>query len=156
MTKENALSLAAFEPDIPQNTGAFMRLCAGFDMGLEIIEPCGFIWDERKIKQSALDYYHNVRLTRHTSWERFLENLNGRRIILLTNKGDPTPYTGFAFRADDILLVGRESAGVPDFVHNQADARLIIPMSPHIRSFNVAMAAAIVAGEAMRQLGWGS
>lgn len=152
MITAHTLSLAAFQPDIPQNTGAFMRLCTGFNMSLEIIEPCGFVWDERKIKQSALDYFSHVKLTRHASWEKFLESVGTRRIVLVENLGNVQPYTEFSFRPDDILLMGRESCGVPDFVHDRADACLIIPMSPSMRSFNVAMAAAIVCSEAIRQL----
>jgi tRNA (cytidine/uridine-2'-O-)-methyltransferase len=144
-------ALAFYQPDIPQNVGAAMRLCACLGTGLEIIEPCGFIWDERKIRQSAMDYYDASGLARHSSWEKFLNLSKGqRRIVLLTTKG-AQPYTGFAFSPDDVLLMGRESAGVPDDVHEAADARLTIPMRPGFRSLNVVNAAAMVLGEALRQ-----
>lgn len=146
------LRLAAYQPDIPQNTGALMRLCAGFDTPLDLIEPFGFVWDERRIRTAAMDYFDRVALTRHSSWDAFLEASGERRIVLLTTKA-ATPYIEYAFRPDDIILVGRESAGVPEDVHDRADGRIVIPMSAHIRSFNVAMAAAIVLGEARRQVG---
>lgn len=145
------INLAFYQPDIPQNVGAAMRLCACLGTGLEIIEPCGFVWDDRKIRQSAMDYYDACGLVRHTSWRAFLDTNQGkRRIVLLTTKA-AEPYTGFAFAPDDVLLMGRESAGVPDDVHAAADARLIIPMRPGLRSLNVVNAAAIVMGEALRQ-----
>lgn len=128
-----------------------MRLAAGFDVPLDLIEPFGFPWDEKKIRQSAMDYFDNVDLTRHSSWNSFLESRSSRRIILLTTKA-ALPYTEFSFRESDLLLLGRESAGVPDDVHARADARLFIPMSPKIRSFNIAMSGAIVLSEAKRQL----
>lgn len=145
------LSLAFYQPDIPQNVGAAMRLCACLGAGLEIIEPCGFLWDDRKIRQSALDYYDACRLVRHSSWDKFRDLYKGkRRIVLLTTKA-AEPYTGFAFAPGDVLLMGRESAGVPDDVHAAADARLTIPMRPGLRSLNVVNAAAMVVGEALRQ-----
>jgi tRNA (cytidine/uridine-2'-O-)-methyltransferase len=146
------LRLAAYQPDIPQNTGALMRLGVGFATPVDLIEPFGFPWDERKVRNSALDYFDYVKLTRHSSWNAFLETVGTRRIVLLTTKA-AIPYIGFSFKADDILLVGRESAGVPDEVHDRADARVIIPMNPQLRSFNVAMSAGIVLSEAIRQLG---
>lgn len=146
------LRLAAYQPDIPQNTGALMRLGVGFATPVDLIEPFGFPWDERKVRNSALDYFDYVKLTRHSSWNAFLETVGARRIVLLTTKA-AIPYIGFSFKADDILLVGRESAGVPDEVHDRADARVIIPMNPQLRSFNVAMSAGIVLSEAIRQLG---
>jgi len=145
------LTLALYQPDIPQNVGAAMRLCACLGAGLEIIEPCGFIWDDRKIRQSAMDYYGACGLVRHASWRAFLgRNQGKRRIVLLTTK-TAEPYTGFAFAPDDVLLMGRESAGVPEEVHAAADARLTIPMQPGLRSLNVVNAAAMVMGEALRQ-----
>jgi len=145
------LSLALYQPDIPQNVGAAMRLCACIGAGLEIIAPCGFIWDARKIRQSAMDYYDSCGLQRHTSWRSFLDlNQGRRRIVLLTTKV-AAPYTDFAFTADDVLLMGRESAGVPDDVYNAADACLTIPMKPGVRSLNVVNAASMVMGEALRQ-----
>jgi tRNA (cytidine/uridine-2'-O-)-methyltransferase len=145
------IHLALYQPDIPQNTGAAIRLCACLGITLDIIEPCGFPWNERKIKQSALDYA--APMIRHRSWNAFLENYHpGRRIIAMTTKA-AVPYTSFAFRPDDILLAGQESAGLPPEVHETADARLIIPLAPGARSFNVINAAAIMLGEALRQTG---
>ncbi len=127
-----------------------MRLCAGFGAPLDLIEPFGFIWDEKKIRTAALDYYDHVALTRYSSWKGFLENKKPGRIVLLTTKA-ATPYIEYQFKPDDTLLLGRESAGVPDEVHARADGRIVIPMTPVIRSFNVAMAASIVLGEVSRQ-----
>lgn len=145
------LSLALYQPDIPQNVGAAMRLCACLGVGLEIIEPCGFPWDERKIRQSAMDYIEHIALTRHTSWNRFRAGQGSRRLILMTTRG-AVPYTDFAFRADDILMAGRESAGVPDDVHDAADGHIVIPMCAGLRSLNVINAAAMIVGEALRQM----
>lgn len=145
------MNLAAYQPDIPQNVGALMRLAAGFDTQLDLIEPFGFPWDERKIKQSAMDYYDAVKMNRFKSWKEYAEFTKSRRIILLTTKGS-TYYTDFKFQPNDILLLGRESSGVPDDVHNHAFERITIPMSPKIRSFNVAMSGAIVLAEALRQI----
>lgn len=146
----NMVSLALYQPDIPQNVGAAMRLCACLGCGLHIVEPCGFPWDARRIRQSALDYYDEDMLSRHASWDRFSQEKAGR-LVLLTTKG-AIPYTDFAFRPDDIFLTGRESAGVPDDVHAAADARVVIPMRPGFRSLNVINAAAMVLGEALRQV----
>lgn len=142
--------LALYQPDIPQNAGAAMRLCACLGAGLDVIEPCGFLWDDRKIRRSAMDYTDGLDMVRHTGWGRFLNACNDRRIILLTTRA-AVPYTDFRFRADDILLMGRESAGVPDDVHDRADARILIPMQPGMRSLNVINAAAMVMGELLRQ-----
>ncbi len=127
-----------------------MRLCAGFNVPLELIEPFGFPWDERKIRASAMDYFDHVTLRRHSSWDAFCRNFPESRIVLLTTKSD-LPYTSFCFRENDILLLGRESAGVPGEIHAQIPDRVTIPMSPATRSFNVAMAGAIVLSEALRQ-----
>ena len=143
--------LAAYQPDIPQNVGALMRLAAGFDTPLDLIEPFGFPWDEKKIRQSAMDYYDAVRLQRYKSWTAYLASNPNRRIVLMTTKS-ALPYTNFEFKQTDIILLGRESAGVPDDVHNRADERIFIPMSAKIRSHNVAMSAAIVLAEATRQI----
>ena len=143
------IRLALYQPDIPQNVGAAMRLCACLGLGMDIIEPCGFAWDERKIRIAAMDYYNSARLIRHTSWDIFLRAQSGR-VVLLTTKTD-RPYYDFAFRKGDILLVGRESAGVPKDVHAACPERLTIPMAPDQRSLNVVTAAAMVAGEAIRQ-----
>ncbi len=148
------MNLAAYQPDIPQNVGALMRLAAGFDVPLDLIEPFGFPWDERKIKQSAMDYFEVAKMRRYKSWNNYIECNQNNRIILMTTKAS-TPYTEFKFQQNDILLLGRESAGVPEEVHNYAHERVFIPMSPKIRSFNVAMSGAIVLAEARRQLSLG-
>lgn len=145
------IRVALYQPDIPQNTGAAMRLCACLGMGLDIIEPCGFVLDDKKIRRSGMDYVQNLELVRHQSWERFLETYQGkRRIVLLTTKADG-PYTDFTFAPDDILLAGRESAGTPEDVHAAADARITIPMPGGGRSLNVVNSLAMVSGEALRQ-----
>lgn len=144
------MRLAAYQPDIPQNTGALIRLCASLGVPLELIEPFGFIWEEKKIRQSAMDYMDKVTITRHSSWERFKETFPQNRIILLSTKA-AKPYTEFGFRTDDILLLGRESAGVPEEVHESLPHRVKIPMMPETRSLNMAMAGAIIIAEALRQ-----
>ena len=144
------MRLALYQPDIPQNAGAAMRLCACLGVGMDVIEPCGFLWDDKKIRRSAMDYIDGLDLVRHSSWDVFLAARTPARLILLTTRGD-LPYTKHTFRPDDILLLGRESAGVPQDVHDRADARIIIPMMPGMRSLNVINAAAMVLGEALRQ-----
>ncbi|MGB0671659.1 MAG: tRNA (cytidine(34)-2'-O)-methyltransferase [Rhodospirillales bacterium] len=143
------MRLALFEPDIPQNTGTLLRLCACLGLGVDVIEPCGFVFSDSRMKRAGMDYLDRVDLQRHASWNRFEAALQGR-LVLLTTKGDQA-YTDLAFQPDDVLLVGRESAGVPDTVHARADARVTIPMQTGFRSLNVALAAAMVAGEALRQ-----
>jgi tRNA (cytidine/uridine-2'-O-)-methyltransferase len=148
------MRIALFEPDIPQNTGAILRLAACFDLGVDVIEPCGFVFSDRRLKRSGMDYMDELDLTRHSSWDAYehsLDKLN-TRILLLTTTGD-TAYTAFDYDPNDTLLLGRESAGAPDHVHEAADARLIIPMATGRRSLNVAMAASMVVGEAVRQVG---
>lgn len=145
------IRIALYQPDIPQNTGAAMRLCACMGTGLDIIEPCGFLWQDKKIKRSGMDYIDDVDLIRHQSWERFQETYDGkRRIILLTTKAD-LPYTDFSFRNSDIIMAGQESCGVPDEVHDIVDARLVIPMCKGLRSLNIINATSMVLGEALRQ-----
>ena len=147
------MRLALYQPDIPQNTGAMLRLAACFGLGVDVILPAGFIFDDKRMRRAGMDYIDQVEIARHSSWEAYVESRRGAkgRLVLLTTKGD-CAYTDFAFAAEDSLLVGRESSGVPAEVAAAADARLVIPMRPGLRSLNVAMAAAIVAGEAMRQL----
>jgi tRNA (cytidine/uridine-2'-O-)-methyltransferase len=147
------VALALFQPDIPQNVGAMMRLTACLGVRLEIIEPCGFPWDDRKIKQSALDYSDAGQITRHASWDSFKLAHGARRIILMSTKTDHA-YTDFTFRPDDILLAGRESAGVPENIHQSVNARITIPLKPGLRSLNISIASAMVLGEALRQTGW--
>lgn len=146
------IRLALYQPDIPQNTGAAMRLCACLGLGLDIIQPCGFVWDERRIRQSAMDYIDKLDIIKYPSWEIYHGASAGHRLVLLTTKA-ALPYTDFQFRPDDILLAGRESAGVPGDVHESADARIVIPMQPGLRSLNVINACSMVLGEALRQTG---
>lgn len=142
------MRVALFQPDIPQNTGSILRLCACMGVGLDIIEPCGFVFDDRRIRRAGMDYIEQASYTRHTSWEAFLEQKQGR-IVLFTTKSTLS-YLDFAYREGDILLFGRESAGVPDVVASQADAKLTIPIVPGTRSLNVAMSAAMGLAEALR------
>lgn len=143
------MRLALYEPDIPQNTGALLRLGACLGLPVDIIEPCGFLLDDKRLRRAGMDYLDQVEMTRHTSWTAYNRARAGR-LVLLTTKGG-TRYTDFAFRADDNLLLGRESAGVPEEVHGAADARLTVPLRPEARSLNVALAAAMVLSEALRQ-----
>ena len=146
------LRLALYQPEIPHNTGALLRLAACLGVAVEIIEPCGFLWEDRKLQRAGLDYSDLAAVTRHRSWERFqAEGPRGRRILLTTKA--PTPYTAFPFQPDDLLLLGRESSGVPESVHAAVEARLTIPLRPEARSLNLATAAALVLGEALRQTG---
>jgi len=149
-----AMRLALFQPDIPQNTGTLLRFAACMGLAVDIIEPCGFLLDDRRLRRAGMDYLDNVALTRHNSWDRFAEfvDKSDARLILLTTKG-ATPYVDYTFDSNDILLLGRESAGVPPEIHEAAHARLLIPMVGGVRSLNVALAAAMVAGEALRQTG---
>lgn len=149
------MRLALFQPDIPQNTGTLMRLCACLDLAIDIIEPCGFIFNEKAMRRAGMDYLELVNYRRHNSWQDFLKFKKEHpeeygRIILLTTHAS-TPYTNFEFKNNDIILMGRESAGVPETVHKIADSRLIIPMNNNARSINVAVSAVMVIGEAMRQ-----
>lgn len=145
------MDIALFEPDIPQNTGSLMRLAACLGVKLHIIEPCGFVLGDKQLKRVAMDYGMQTDLKRHISWEKFLENVEAdNRIILLSTKSENI-YTGFNFEKNDILLLGRESSGVPDYVVKASHARVKIPMHGNARSLNVALAASMVLGEAMRQ-----
>jgi len=147
------LRLALFEPDIPQNTGALLRLAACFAVEVDLIEPLGFLLDDRRLRRAALDYVARSAIRRHASWSAFLaERDPGSRLILLTT-GGTIPLHRFDFAAGDALLLGRESAGVPDFVHRAAFARVVIPLTPGARSLNVALAGAIALAEALRQTG---
>ncbi len=146
------LHLAFYQPDIPQNVGAAMRLCACLDINMDIIEPCGFAWKDNEFKRSGMDYREHVALKKHLSWERYLKEKDGKRLILLTTKAS-IPYTDIDYQDGDILLLGRESAGVPDDVHVSVDKRILIPMYHEMRSLNVINAAAMVLGEALRQIG---
>ena len=143
------MRLALYEPDIPQNTGALIRLGACLGVGVDIIEPCGFLFTDMGLKRAGMDYLELAEIARHASWAAFRAQAKGR-LVLLTSKGAAS-YTEFAFAADDIILLGRESAGVPEDVHQAADARLRIPLKPGLRSLNVAQAGAMVLGEALQQ-----
>jgi tRNA (cytidine/uridine-2'-O-)-methyltransferase len=146
------MRLALFQPDIPQNLGGSIRLAACLGVSLEIIEPCGFPLDDRNLKRAAMDYGAAADVTRRDSWRAFQADRAPGRLVLFTTKG-AEPFHRFAFRPDDVLLFGRESAGVPDEVHAAADARLYIPIRPETRSLNVVSAAAIALAEALRQTG---
>jgi tRNA (cytidine/uridine-2'-O-)-methyltransferase len=145
------LRLALFEPDIPQNTGAVLRLAACFGVAVDVIEPCGFLLDDRRLRRVALDYASFCPITRHASWPDFLSDRNARsRLVLMTTSGTVALHR-FAFEDDDTILLGRESAGVPPAVHQAAAARIVIPLRPPARSLNVALAGAIALAEALRQ-----
>jgi tRNA (cytidine/uridine-2'-O-)-methyltransferase len=146
--------LALFQPDIPQNLGANIRLAACLGVALDVIEPCGFPLTDAALRRTAMDYGKTARIERHSGWDAFLAShkARGGRLILFTTAADHT-LDRFAFEAGDCLLFGRESAGVPETIHRTADARVRIPMSPDARSLNVAMSAGIAAFEALRQTG---
>ena len=144
------MRLALYQPDIPQNAGTILRLAACMGVGVDVIEPCGFIWDDKRLRRAGMDYLDQVDLARHRSWAQFLEARPTGRLVLLTTQG-AVRYTEAQFAATDTLLLGRESAGVPVDVHQRADLRVRIPLTPVARSLNVALAAAIVLGEALRQ-----
>lgn len=143
-------NIALFQPDIPQNTAATIRLCACLNVTLEIIEPCGFQFNEKKLKSIYMDYYGKCKIIRHLSFEDFIETKNNKRIILLTTKAKKI-YYNFQFKRDDTILFGRESAGVPDSVHKIVNERLKIPISKDTRSLNVVTSVSIVLSEALRQ-----
>ena len=143
------MRLALFEPDIPQNTGALIRLGACVGVPVDIIEPCGFLFDDARLRRAGMDYLALAKVMRHTSWDAFVREISGR-LILLTTKATQS-YIDFNFASGDVLILGRESAGVPEHVHGAAAARLRIPMKKGLRSLNVAMAGAMVLGEVLRQ-----
>ncbi|NQV43802.1 MAG: tRNA (cytidine(34)-2'-O)-methyltransferase [Rhodospirillales bacterium] len=149
------MRIALYEPDIPQNTGTVLRTAACLGIGVDIIEPCGFVLDEKRLRRAGMDYLDSVDMIRHASWQKYLEqrqvNQESGRMVLLTTKGS-VPYAAFAFQSGDTILLGRESAGVPGSVHDSADARIRIPMAAGMRSLNVAVSAGVVMGEALRQL----
>jgi tRNA (cytidine/uridine-2'-O-)-methyltransferase len=146
------MHIALYEPDIAQNTGTILRLCACLGMPAHIIEPAGFPVSDRTFRRAGMDYLDQVTLTRHVSWTAFEQWRRGEKhkLVLFTTRA-ATPYLDHRFAPTSVLLFGRESAGVPDAVHAAADARLTIPMRPGLRSLNVAMACAMVVGEALRQ-----
>jgi len=146
------MRIALYEPDIPQNAGTILRLAACLGVAAHIIEPAGFPVTDRAFRRAGMDYLDQVSITRHPGWDDFDQWRRGNRhrLILFTTRGGVS-YLDHAYRPDDVLLFGRESAGVPDRVHEAADARLIIPIRPGLRSLNVAVACAMALGEAMRQ-----
>ena len=150
------MQIALYQPDIPQNAGALLRLGACLGVPVHVIGPAGFDLSDRRLKRAGMDYLAAATLVRHTSWQAFEAWRRGapsRRLILMTTAAT-RPYVDFAFRAEDIILLGRESGGVPETVHQAADARLLVPIRPGLRSINVATAAAMVLGEALRQTRW--
>lgn len=151
------MRLALYQPDIAQNTGTILRLCACLGVAVDVIGPTGFDMSDRTLKRSALDYLDHVELKRHISFSEFMNwrtsteaNTKRGRLVLLSAHAE-TPHISFAFEPNDILMLGRESAGCPETVHSQVDARITIPMRPGLRSLNVAVTAAIALGEALRQ-----
>jgi tRNA (cytidine/uridine-2'-O-)-methyltransferase len=146
------MQIALFQPDIPQNTGTILRLCACLNVTAHIIEPAGFVLSDRQFRRAGMDYLEHVALTRHDSWLAFQQwrHAAGGRLVLFTTRGSSS-YLEYRYDRADILLFGRESAGVPDEVLAAADARLKIPIREGLRSLNVALAAAMAVGEALRQ-----
>ena len=148
------MRLVLYQPDIAQNAGAMMRLAACLALPLELIEPCGFVLSDRRLRRAGMDYLAHLQLTRHASYAAFeawrQSLVPPARLVLLTTRAEHS-YLEFAFRPDDLLMVGRETAGVPEEVHASASARLKIPLASGRRSLNVALAAAMVLGEALRQ-----
>lgn len=145
--------LALYQPDIPQNAGTLLRLAACLSFAVDVIEPCGFLWDEKRMRRAGMDYLDQVSVTRHSSWTAFhhANQAAGRRLVLLSTKAS-TRLDRFTFTGNDSIMVGRESAGVPDDVAEAAHVRVRIPLVPGTRSLNVALAAAITMSEALRQL----
>ena len=147
-----SMRLALYQPDIPQNTGAILRTAACLGVAVDVIEPCGFDFSDRRLRRAGMDYLEDADLTRHASWPAFLAARRGApgTLVLLSTRAE-TPYAAYPFTPGDVLLMGRESAGVPDDVFDAAGARVRVPMVPGRRSLNVAQAAAMVLGEALRQ-----
>lgn len=145
------IEIALYQPDIAPNAATIARLCACFRLKLTIIEPAGFVFTDSAFKRAGMDYLRDVKLEHATSWDVFRHSIGHKRLVLLTTKATET-HISFKFQTDDILLLGRESAGVPDDVHAAIPNRIRIPMQPGMRSLNIAIAAGLVAGEALRQL----
>ncbi len=146
------MRLALYQPDMPPNVGTLLRLAACLGVPVDVIEPCGFPYDDRRVRRAALDYLEHAEIIRHRSWDAYRQDRGPGRLVLLTTRGERS-YVDFRYQAGDTLMVGRESAGVPDDVAQAADARIVIPMMPGMRSLNVAVAAAMVLGEGLRQTG---
>ena len=150
------MRIALYQPDIPGNAGAIMRTAACLGVAVDVIGPAGFVMSDKQFRRAGMDYLGKMDLAQHASWEAFRDQMGEgdaqARLVLLTT-GAETDYSEFTFLADDILLVGRETAGVPEDVHAAADARVRVPLAPGMRSLNVAQALAMVLGEALRQTG---
>ncbi|WP_068089705.1 tRNA (cytidine(34)-2'-O)-methyltransferase [Novosphingobium rosa] len=146
------MRIALFEPEIAGNVGAVLRLCACFGAAVDLIEPMGFLWDDRRVRRAAMDYIDHVSVTRHAGFAAFQETIGAARLVLFTTKTDQSAY-GFSYRPDDVLIFGKESAGVPAAVSDACQARVRIPMRPEVRSMNLATSAALALGEALRQTG---
>ncbi len=152
------MKIALLEPDIPQNTGTILRTAACVGVGVDVIEPCGFVYSDRHLRRAGMDYVDMNQVVRHVDWAAFraLRQVRERRRVVLLSTEGAEVYTDFAFRPDDVLLAGRESAGAPPAVHAAADACITIPMVAGMRSLNVAVSVAMVLGEALRQCPRGS
>lgn len=144
------MRIALYEPEIAGNVGAVLRLCACMGAAVDLVEPMGFEWDDRRVRRTAMDYIDHVAIARHSGFEAFRSTLGSRRLVLFTTKTCESAYQ-FSFMPDDVLLFGKESAGVPDTVAEACDARLRIPMRAQVRSLNLATSAALALGEALRQ-----
>ena len=144
------LRIAFYQPDIPQNLGAMMRLAVCLDVGVDVIMPCGFPWDDKKIRRAGMDYIDHVDLVKHASWDAFKEHYKDNRIVLMTTKAEHSFYE-YQFQDGDILLAGSESSGVPENVHNECTDRITINMANNQRSLNVVNATSMIIGEAIRQ-----
>ncbi len=146
------IDIALYQPDIAPNTATILRLAACLGVRVRIIEPAGFLWSEAAFRRAGMDYLDQAEVVREADFSQFLDHIAGHRLILFTTRAG-TAYTGFQFGDNDVLMFGRESAGVPDAVAERADHRLVIPMRTGLRSLNVAVAAAMGVGEALRQTG---
>ncbi|ANY20215.1 tRNA (cytidine(34)-2'-O)-methyltransferase [Tsuneonella dongtanensis] len=146
------MRVALFEPEIAGNVGAVLRLGACLGVPVDLIEPMGFVWDDRRVRRTAMDYIDHVEVVRHAGWEAFCDTLGEGRLVLFTTKAQHSPYD-FAFRPDDVLLFGKESTGVPDHVRDASGAQVRFPMRPEVRSMNLASSVALAMGEALRQTG---
>jgi tRNA (cytidine/uridine-2'-O-)-methyltransferase len=144
------MRIALYQPDIAGNVGAVLRTAACLDVPCDIIEPCGFAFSERALKRAGMDYAAKAQICRHADWETFLESLHDARVVLMSSKAS-TPLPQFAFRPDDVILMGSESSGAPADVHDRADARVYIPMAAGFRSLNISVSAGIALAEALRQ-----
>jgi tRNA (cytidine/uridine-2'-O-)-methyltransferase len=146
------MRIALFQPEIAGNVGAVLRLGACFGVAVDLIEPMGFAWDDKRVRRTAMDYIDHVKIVRHAGFDAFASTTGDARVVLLTTKADQNVYD-FGFMADDILLFGQESAGVPAHVASAAHAAVRIPLRSAVRSFNLATSAALALGEALRQTG---